>query len=148
MSSLLARRELIPPGRAVLPSPNEVPADSRLLDFGDGDSRIKDQYFIGHQGMGSRLQESVEQPFLVDALLRPQDEAKKRDAHVSDPTDIDQEAKANPRDGSLSQGVKEFPYSLFQVRPPESGNIAGDGVEALIPAGLPAALGQDCGPGG
>jgi len=98
--------------------------------------------------VGSRLQESVEQPFLVDALLRPQDEAKKRDAHVSDPTDIDQEAKANPRDCSLSQGVKEFPYSLFQARPPESGNIAGDGVEALILAGLPVALGQDGGPEG
>jgi len=148
MPSLLARRELIPPGRTVLPPPNEVPADSRFLDVGDGDPRIKEQGFIRRQDAGGRLQVSADQPLLADALLRPQDQAEKRDAHVSDPTDTDQEAKADSRDGPLSQGVKEFPDSPFQARPPESGNIASDGVETLIPAGLPAALGQDCGPEG
>jgi len=69
--------------------------------------------------MGSRLQESVEQPFLVDALLRPQDQAKKGNPYVSDPTDIHQEAKADPWDGSLGQRVEEFPYLPLQARPPE-----------------------------
>jgi len=139
---------LIPPGRTVLPSPQEVPADSRLLDFGDGDLPIKEQYFIGHQDASRLLQELVEQPLLVDALLRPQDETKKREAHISDPTDIHQEAQSDSWNGASGQGVEEFPDLPVQARAPESGNIARDRVKALIPAGLPMALGQDCGPEG
>jgi hypothetical protein len=148
MPLLLARRELIPPGRTVLPPPNEVPADARLLDFGYGDPSIKGQYLIGHQDSGGFLQESVEQPLLADALLCPQDVAKKGNPDVSDPTDIHQETKADSWDSSLGQRVEEFPDLPLQARPPESGNIASDGMETLIPAGLPAALGQDGGPEG
>jgi hypothetical protein len=55
----------------------------------------------------------VEQALLTDALLRPQDQAKKGNPDVSDPTDIDQEAKADSRDSSLSQGVEKFPNPPF-----------------------------------
>ena len=44
--------------------------------------------------------------------------------------------------------MEEIPTPPFQARLPESGNVASDGVEALVLAGLPVALGQDRRPEG